>query len=168
MHSGGAWGSDTAWAYYATQYGVPNDPEHISHYYYGRQTPNGNVPISKEDFFEGMSKVLIADQSLHRLDNVSEEREKTIVPLLARNWLQVKNSDAVFAIGVLKQNTVDGGTGWAVQMAIDSGKPVHVFDLNTERWYKFDTDSRSFVYETTPKLTKNFAGIGTRSIDRDI
>lgn len=42
--------------------------------------------------------------------------------------MQVKNSDAVFAIGHLVRGIVDGGTGWAVQMAIDDGKPVYVYD----------------------------------------
>jgi hypothetical protein len=111
---------------------------------------------------------MIADQTLHRLDNMTSERQRTSLPLFARNWLQVKNSDAVFAIGQLSYGTVNGGTGWAVQMAIDHRKPVHVFNLSDEHWYVYDPQQRLFVQEETPKLTKNFAGIGTRSIDPDI
>jgi hypothetical protein len=36
--------------------------------------------------------------------------------------MQVKNSDGIFAIGTISRGQVDGGTGWAVQMAIDAGK----------------------------------------------
>lgn len=36
--------------------------------------------------------------------------------LLSRNWCQVKNSDAIYAIAEgFNGNTVKGGTGWAVQ-----------------------------------------------------
>ena len=99
---------------------------------------------------------------------MTAERQRAALPLFARNWLQVKNSDAVFAIGQLSYGTVNGGTGWAVQMAIDHHKPVHVFNLSDEHWYVYDPQQRLFVQEETPKLTKNFAGIGTRSIDPDI
>jgi hypothetical protein len=53
-------------------------------------------------------------------------------------------------------------------MAIDHHKPVHVFNLSDERWYVYDAQQRLFVQEETPRLTKNFAGIGTRSIDPNI
>jgi hypothetical protein len=82
-----------------------------------------------EDFREGLAKIDIADQTLKRLANMSEDRMKRIIPLLARNWAQVKYSDGIFAIGTIKYGKVDGGTGWAVQMAIDEQKSVHVFDL---------------------------------------
>lgn len=114
MHSGGAFGSDTAWGYYAEQYGIPDDPQHISHYYFGQKTPTGNVAITQEQFFEGLDKVFMADQTLHRLDNMSEDRQQKVAPFLARNWMQVKNSDSIFAIGEIKYGKVDGGTGWAV------------------------------------------------------
>lgn len=162
MHSGGAYGADTEWTNVGILYGMLNDPKHFAHYYYGKQTPNGNSLISKSDYEEGVNHVEVANQSLHR------EGASKYYNLLGRNWVQVKNSDAIFAIGNLKQGQVDGGTGWAVQMAIDAGKPIHVFDLNTEKWYSYDQEQRTFIVENTPKLTKNFAGIGTRSIDKEI
>lgn len=99
---------------------------------------------------------------------MEDERIRKSLPLWARNWVQVKNSTEIFAIGTIKRGTVDGGTGWAVQMAIDTGKAVHVFDLDTERWYRYNPDSKSFEYESAPRLSKDFAGIGTRSIDPKI
>lgn len=168
MRSGGAWGADSDWSDTAVKYGMIDDPEHISHYYQGRKTPKGNVQITQKEFNEGVDQAMIADQTLHRLDNMTAERQRTALPYFARNWLQVKNSDAVFAIGQLSYGTVNGGTGWAVQMAIDHRKPVHVFNLSDEHWYVYDPQQRLFVQEETPKLTKNFAGIGTRSIDPDI
>ena len=86
--------------------------------------------------------------------------------LIRRNWYQVRGADAVFAIGNLdKKKTglaVEGGTGWAVQMAIDQGKPVHFFDQKSNKWYTGNNTSLTEI--DTPTLTPNFAGIGTRGI----
>ena len=83
--------------------------------------------------------------------------------LLARNWMQVKNADSIFAIGHLKKGIVDGGTGWAVQMAIDAGKPVYVFDQERGEWFK--NIGGQWSRSDVPTLTSNFAGIGTRQLN---
>lgn len=152
-HSGGAIGSDTMWGEIGEEYGVVSN-----HYYHGAKTPNGNIEITEEQFERGKQHVYKANETLHR-------RPYKYMNLLARNWIQVENSDAVFAIGQLKNNVVDGGTGWAVQMAIDVNKPVYVFDQERNKWYtKVDED---WVEIGTPTLTPNFAGIGTRNINQN-
>ena len=152
-HSGGAIGSDTMWGEIGEEYGVVSN-----HYYHGAKTPNGNIEITEEQFERGKQHVYKANETLHR-------RPDKYMNLLARNWIQVENSDAVFAIGQLKNNVVDGGTGWAVQMAIDVNKPVYVFDQERNKWYtKLDED---WIEIGTPTLTPNFAGIGTRNINQN-
>ena len=100
-----------------------------------------------------------------------------------RDYLQAKAGDAIFAIGrivypgqrnnkgyVVKSKTpsVDGGTGYAVQMAINMNKPVHVFDYTKKKWYIYDKNKQDFVEEQTPQLTPRFTGIGTRDVaDKD-
>ena len=101
--------------------------------------------------------------------------------LLARNWAQVKYSDEVFAIGTIVEpgkkgpkdyynkseyQVVSGGTGYAVQMAINNGKPVYVFDQDKDKWFRWSYTSLKFI-EVTKHLKisyENFAGIGTREI----
>ena len=156
MHSGGAEGADTLWDEMAKKYGIKSD--NINHYYHGKK-PNAlaNRPLTNAEFEEGKQMVMRANQTLHR-------RPEKYMDLLARNWMQVKNSDAMFAIGTLEGNIVSGGTGWAVQMAIDSGKPVYVLDL-LGTFMQWDYDKKAFVpMSEAPVLTKNFAGIGTREI----
>jgi hypothetical protein len=65
-----------------------------------------------------------------------------------------------------KYEVVDGGTGYAVQMAIDSEKDVFVFDQNKELWFRWSYNSMRFIQmKETPAITEqNFAGIGTREI----
>lgn len=159
-HSGGAKGADTAWDELGAELGVVSE-----HYYYGDKTPNGNHPISREAFLEGRERVLLANRTLAR-------NPDRYMSLLARNWMQVKNADALYAIGHFApggHGIVDGGTGWAVQMAIDAGdKDVFLFDQNSCRWYQWDRrggESRGWsMLESAPVLTKNFAGIGSRSL----
>jgi len=100
--------------------------------------------------------------------------------LLARNWSQVKYSDQILAIGYIvkkgEKNTkgyynkgkfdmVDGGTGYAVQMAINHQKEVYVFDQIRDRWFRWSYSVLSYVESDCPKISyQNFAGIGTREI----
>ena len=161
LHSGGAVGADTVFGVIGEQYGVLK--ENIKHYYVeGNKTPSGNAPLTQEQANTADARLVQANQTLNR----SWPTASTYVNnLLRRNWFQVKNSDAVFAISVLDANkpgTVKGGTGWAVQMAIDANKPVFVFDQGKKQWFTWD--GKKFVETETPTLTPNFAGVGKRAI----
>ena len=152
-HSGGAVGSDTYWGVIGARYGV------ISyHYWHGKKTPNGNVEISLQEYEEGEDRVRKANETLHR-------RPERFMNLLARNWMQVKNAEEVFAVGRFKNKMVDGGTGWAVQMAIDCGKPVNFYDQEKCVWGRH-ADGR-WERVDTPVLTVDFAGIGTRHLNEN-
>ena len=189
-HSGGAIGSDTQWDVIGKEFGMVNN----RHYYTGEKGPKnaplGNVDITNKSIaVEGASKVAQAAKQMwgYKYNTMKDQR-------LIRNWAQVANSDAVFAIGKLGEEgdiwkgdeksteprrllkaAVQGGTGYAVEMAIQAGKPVYVFDLVDNVWMKYnpegliDTDipgaKGRFEQIDTPVLTKNFAGIGTREIN---
>jgi hypothetical protein len=114
---------------------------------------------------EGWEHVLIADRTLKK--NVEGLSSTYTRSLLCRNWFQVKNADAVFAIGRFDTFAkVSGGTGWAVQMAVDNHKPVYVFEQDICLWSIFNYTDGLFAPLFAPlKLTVNFAGIGTRDIN---
>ncbi len=158
-HSGGALGADSKWDVIGRKYGFNN---HV-HYYHGSKTPLGNYKLTEEECNEGWDHVLKANLSMKR--NPYNYRS-----LLSRNWFQVKMSDAVFAISSLMKNSlklVNGGTGWAVQMAIDAGKPVYLFDQVQDAWFKFNQVVGFFEPCEVPVLTENYAGIGTREINEN-
>ena len=171
-HSGGAIGSDyDGWDKIGREFGVTN---HI-HYWMDEVTPYGNTEISKEDAVEGQKKVTIAARQMGRIEPTFQVRDKRLI----RNWAQVKYSDAVFAVSTLlnagdKMNygktakivQVKGGTGYAVQMAINEGKTVYVFDQVRKAWYENSAGTWTKMKEV-PVLTPNFAGIGTREINED-
>lgn len=151
-HSGGADGADYEWGKQGEKYGVISN-----HYWHGKKTPHGNFEITNEEFEEGKEAVYKANKTLHR-------KPERYMNLLARDYSQVKHSEAIFAVSQFEPNgrTVKGGTGWAVQMAIDEGKLVYVFDQSIGHWFVWLRNT--WMYANTPKLTPNFAGIGTREL----
>jgi hypothetical protein len=158
-HSGGAVGADAYWDKKGRQYGITDH----RHYYHGKRTPGGNQPITDRDLQLAMPYVHKANETLRR---------KGILPylsLLGRSFYQVINADEVFAVGKLSYSVSQGvfipqgGTAWAVQMAIDMGKTVHFFDGDTMYWYTFTPDSLT-ISQHPPTLTPSFAGIGTRKL----
>lgn len=171
VHSGAADGSDSVWGDMAALYGAKanhyrsQDPSGIAKRLADRFAGNSSqriVTLTDAQFREGMEHYKTAAEHLgkHVASKVN------VQGLMARNWFQVKNSDAVFAIsrGFDGQGIL-GGTGYAVQMAKDSNKPIHVFDQPTKSWYRWT--GTSWQQEPTPTLTKNFAGVGTREINED-
>lgn len=65
---------------------------------------------------------------------------------------------------IIGSTIVKGGTGWAVQMAIDSDKDAFVFDQSSDCWFTYDIDFLAWRQIEVPSLTLDFAGIGTREI----
>ena len=188
-HSGGARGADEVFDREGRKRGVVD----FRHYYTGtvseENAPLGNIDITDDPISkEGARKVAQAAKVMwgYKYDSMKDSR-------LIRNWAQVANSDAVFAIApigkqgdvwsedkdkkeprtILKSEAVQGGTGYAVEMAIQAGKPVYVYNDTNKKagshlpkgWYTWD--GTSFVAISTPILTKNFAGIGSRNISKE-
>lgn len=171
-HSGGAAGSDTEWEERGLARGVRVFAYSYKTKYHGSPC---KVEISEEDYQEGAAMISKANRTLGRY-GVSK-----YMNLLARNWSQVKHSRQVFAIGSIvgagqkgskgyrnssKLEAVDGGTGYAVQMAIDAEKEVFVFDQERDAWHRWSYNSMRFVpMKECPSITEqDFAGIGTREI----
>lgn len=163
MNSGGAYGGDTYWDVIGRSFGLTN----INHF---RPIDNQNMSKTLRD------KNVKPFSITHEQSNYAREQIKQLTgrelpytlagELLARDFYQVDKSDGVFAIANItrSQKAVEGGTNMAVQVGIKQGKPVHVYDLNTESWYQYNQSTGRFEVEDTPVLTKSFAGVGTRNI----
>lgn len=163
MNSGGAYGGDTYWDVIGRSFGLTK----INHF-----RPIDNQMMSKTLRDRNVKPFSIT----HEQSNYAREQIKQLTgrelpytlagELLARDFYQVDKSDGVFAIANItsSQKAVEGGTNMAVQVGIKQGKPVHVYDLNTESWYQYNQSTGKFEAEDTPVLTKSFAGVGTRNI----
>jgi hypothetical protein len=171
-HSGGATGADFFFETIGDNYGVKTKAYSYKTKYH---TTENKVEISDSDYEEGVKEITKANRVLSRYGI------HKFMNLLARNWSQVKYSDEVFAIGTIVEpgkkgskgfynksefQVVDGGTGYAVQMAINNGKFVYVFDQDKDKWFRWSYTSLKFIEVTKPlKISyENFAGIGTREI----
>ena len=164
MNSGGAYGGDTYWDVIGRSFGLTK----INHF-----RPTGNQMMPKRLRDHNVSPVILT----HGQMRYAREQIKQLLgrdlpltiggELLARDFYQVDKSDGVFAVATINNNfdAVKGGTNMAVQVGIKQGKPVHVFDINTEKWYQYNSSTNRFELENTPVLTTTFAGVGTRDIE---
>ena len=169
LYSGGAKGSDFYWDLIGSRFGITNRVDFRPESLYGLY----------------LSELIEIEKAYERA--VKDLGRKELLPstyagkLVRRDYLQAKYADAVFAISVLvapgekdpnpkgyinktKKVLVAGGTAYAVQMAINLGKPVYVFDQIKNKWFTWENNT--FVEIThAPFLTLKFAGIGTREIN---
>jgi len=161
--TGGADGSDMCFEFYGEQYGI----KIIAYSFNGHNIKSKHVKIlSNDELNIGYEHIKKANKSLKRyIGNLS----LYVKNLLSRNWYQVNESESIFAIGILQNEfVVSGGTGWAVQEAIDNKKEVYLFEQNENKWFKFSYVFNKFQsIDFIPDLTENFAGIGTRNINQN-
>ena len=166
-HSGGCPGADMTWETEGYKYGVKS----IGYSFLGHtQYSKNSQVLTSAELDEGAEHAKIASFTLKRpWDYLADKRY--VRNLISRNWFQVKNSECVFPIGTFVKESrklVNGGTGWAVQMAIDNNKPICFYEQNEGAWYKFFYDKDIFCQcPCIPHLTENFAGIGTREINKN-
>lgn len=161
-YTGGAYGADTDWDLIGREFGVVNH----THF-----RASGNV--SKRLKENGVEGVYLTKDELEKGRNEvnkllgTNHTDNTAGNLQGRNYYQVNNADAVYAIASLAKKRgkyVKGGTNTAVALALAMDKPVFVWDISTESWYKF-IDKKP-VKVDTPVLTTKFAGIGARDIEK--
>ena len=155
-HTGGAYGADSIWADMLRLYGVDN-----KHYRPVKDMPTKRlkdlsakkdevVSITKEEQDAGKALNTKLGNSVHDLNN--------------RNFVQILNADAVFAVAPIKDGKVQGGTGSATRMASELGKQVYVLDTETVQWMK-EVGGNYVVMDELPKFPINFAAVGTRGIE---
>ncbi len=78
----------------------------------------------------------------------------------------VNRGHQVFVVGsILEDNTVKGGTGWAVELAKLFNRPLHVYDQPRSGWYTWKNGSWQ---ADAPKIShETFVGSGTRKLTED-
>lgn len=166
-HSGGADGADKTWDEIGRKHGFVNHihwrPEHLNNL-----TPEGHQSM--------LEAYINTAKALHRPELFKG------TALCQRNWIPTHHAESIYAISYIlapgqkdtlgrenkaPKEVVAGGTGWAVEMAIQMGKPVYVYDMGregTENWYIWNKDEGRFWPTFTPILTEIYSGIGARSL----
>lgn len=175
--SGGARGSDVAWGDATKLRGGG-----VIHYSFPGHRHSAREEdvcvLTDEQLRRANEPLLFANRTLKRTNPLN--RPFPVLRLLQRNWWQVVNTDAVYAIvqAASPDGTVDGGTGWAVQMYRDRFEqdapgaiPLYVFDQTRRRWLRGTTGTTGLPWLPVDLLPArprgSFAGIGTRKLNAD-
>lgn len=157
--SGGANGAEAEFGACAERWGMSE-----SNYSFpgrGAVRSRGLIELTEEELKQGDVSSAYLKAHMHR----SYPDTPLFRRVLQSIWHQVNTAGEVFHIGQLQSdNTVRGGTGWAVELAKHWGKPVYVFDQDRHNWFRWQ--DHEWVETSTPTITRDrFTGTGTRFLN---
>lgn len=162
--SGGASGADVAWGLKAKEAG--HDVIHFSFSRHRAGTQENLHILSSEELAVADPHLITASKSLKRSVPFFKP---AIANLLRRNWYQINQTERVYAVSKIdpmanSRTGVDGGTAWAIEMAIDHGVPeIHLFDQLKEKWFYWNC-ARWLEGNLPPKPKGLWTGIGSRDL----
>jgi len=155
LFHGGLKGAETIFGENAEKYGV----NEVIFTFEGHRLNRDRDPVmlSEEELQRGDISMEIASRMMNRTYYETEKIRRVLQSI----FHMVNKGHQVFVIGtILDDNSVKGGTGWAVELAKLFNRPLHVFDQNRNTWLTWKDDSWQ---EDTPKISfSTFVGSGTR------
>ena len=155
LYSGGLKGAECAFGEAAEKWGASEVNFTFEGHVIAREK-NAQV-LSEDELVRGDISMELASKMMHRT-----YYEKTkIRKVLQVIFHMVNKGHQVFAVGtILEDNTVKGGTGWAVELARLFNRPVSVYDQDKNKWFSWKDGS---WVEDDPKIEHDtFVGSGTR------
>lgn len=166
LYSGGCQGGDYIFGVIAEKYGY-----NVDHYYgFAHKTPFGNSIIDENGINEGLQVANRVARFLKK--NTPTDSTTYVANMIGRNWHQVKNTEAVYAVQELTPDSkhVESGTSWAVEEAIRILKVpyIYVLDPKTMQWYQYQYGLGIFqeIKEPNepPSHFSHITGIGSRTL----
>ena len=155
LFHGGLKGAETVFGENGEKYGVN---ETIFTFEGHRLNRDKNpIMLSEEELQRGDISMEIASRMMNRTYYETEKIRRVLQSI----FHMVNKGHQVFVIGnILDDNSVKGGTGWAVELAKLFNRPLHVFDQGKNQWFSWQEDSWQ---EDSPKIAYDtFVGSGTR------
>lgn len=157
LYSGGLKGAETCFGEMAEKMGI----KEVAFSFAGHQiNREKNVTIlSDEELQRGNISMELASKMMNRTYYEAEKIRKVLQTI----FHMVNKGHQVFVIGtILENNTVKGGTGWAVELAKLFNRPLSVYDQGTSQWHTWRDGSWQ---QDSPKIEhKTFVGSGTRNL----
>jgi len=155
LYHGGLKGAESLFGEIAEKYGI----REVIFTFEGHKLNRENNPVvlTESDLERGDISMEIASRMMNRTYYETEKIRKVLQTI----FHMVNKGHQVFVVGtILDDNSVKGGTGWAVELAKLFNRPLHVFDQNRNQWY---TWKEGAWQEDTPKIAyTTFVGSGTR------
>lgn len=157
FYSGGLKGAEAAFGEQAEKYGITE----TTYAFEGQAlTREMNVEIlSAETLKKGDVSMEIVSARMGRRYAQADKIRKVFQVI----FHMVNKGCQVLAIGWIQDdNTVKGGTGWAVELGKFFNRPVSVFDQEKNQWYTWKENRWAL---DTPVITQaTFCGTGTRNL----
>lgn len=154
LYSGGLKGAETVFGETAEKFEV----NEVIYTFDGHKLSRdkNTIVLSEEELERGNISMELASRMMHRTYYETEKIRKVLQTI----FHMVNSGYQVFVIGNIQEDdSVKGGTGWAVQLAKIFNRPLHVFDQPKETWYTWkdgwQEDKPRIKYDT-------FVGSGTR------
>ena len=160
FYSGGLKGAETAFGEAAEKWSVKE-----VNFSYSGQKPNRQknlVVLSNDELKRGDISMELVSKMMGR---TYYETEK-IRQVLQTIFHMVNKGHQIFVIGtILEDNTVKGGTGWAVELAKLFNRPLSVYDQAKNSWYSW---KQGAWVNDSPKIEHDtFVGSGTRNLSEN-
>ncbi len=157
FYGGGHSGTEAEFGRQAEQFGV----REVNFSFEGQQPARdkGQIVLSPEEMKKGDISMEIVSLRMNR--KYSEiDKVRKVFQLL---FHMVNNGLQIFAVGWIQpDNTVKGGTGWAVELGKLFNRPVSVFDQDHNQWFAWKNNA--WVKDLPDIEHPTFVGTGTRNL----
>ena len=118
------------------------------------------VPTPIRDREQVVAAILQANETLQR-----EPLPESLISLLQRKYTVLLQADTLFAFGHITSDckTLRGGTGWCVQMAMDMGKTIYAYDIESSTCFQV-RNKRFYLKPDAPTLALKSVVLGSKQI----
>jgi hypothetical protein len=160
LYHGGLKGAESVFGENAEKYGVHEVIFTFENHRLNRE--RNTVMLAEEELQRGDISMELASRMMNRTYYETEKIRRVLQTI----FHMVNKGHQVFVVGsILEDNSVKGGTGWAVELAKLFNRPLHVYDQTRTQWF---TWKDGIWKEDAPKICySTFVGSGTRYLSDD-
>jgi hypothetical protein len=159
LYSGGHRGTEAAFGQQAEQTGI----NEVNYSFEGHQPvrEKGLTTLSPEELKKGDISMEIVSIRMNRKYSQTNKIRKVFQTI----FHMVNSGLQIFAVGWIQpDDTVKGGTGWAVELGKLFNRPISVFDQDRNQWFTWQNNR---WVEDLPKVEHpTFVGTGTRNLTK--
>ena len=160
LYHGGLKGAESLFGETSEQYGVNEVIFSFDGHKLNRD--RNTVVLSETELQRGDISMELASRMMNRTYYETEKIRKVLQAI----FHMVNKGHQVFVVGtILDDNSVKGGTGWAVELAKLFNRPLHVFDQHRIGWFTW-RDGAWIEDKPLIKYT-TFVGSGTRYLSEE-
>ena len=155
--SGGHKGAEAEFGRAAKRWGI--DQTTLSFEGHAMEWPVSVRKLSDAELAEGDVSMEIVSKRMGRGYHEAEKIRRVVQSI----YHMVNGAWQVFVVGLIQSDdTVKGGTGWAVELAKMFNRPVWVFDQARHEWFHWQ--GGHWVPDAPTIGERAFAGTGTRNL----